>query len=142
MKKSKFKFEIPQNIIIEIGGQKVEITPFISLSEQIAFINSYLETYFKANDIWMDECDIIGAEHALKLAIVDILTSIEICILKSGGAGTVDYNNTASTYIYSDNLLFGSSSFDGTGYNYLIPVKLVGYTFYPNGLTNLMQSPV
>jgi len=80
MEKKEFVFNQPELKIVEINGQEITVRPFLSLAEQLALINNYIDTYFTPdeNNISKDEYNLWGAEYALKLAIVDFCSSIEI----------------------------------------------------------------
>ena len=80
MEKTQFNFEQPKDVVIEVDGQEIKVKPFLDLNQQIGLINSYLETYFQSSekDVLMDKWNVTGAENALKLATVDLCSSIAI----------------------------------------------------------------
>jgi hypothetical protein len=103
MEKKEFKLELPKNITVAIGRQDIEMRPYISITEYGALISSYVDAYFNSavRDVPMDKYNVIGAEHALILALVDILTSIEI---KEGTPFEILYYDTNIWYEIESNI--------------------------------------
>ena len=80
MEKKVFEWKVPENELLDVGGYKIEVMPYIPLSEQVRIINEYVMAYFHPDKKFIieDECDSYTAEYALKLALLDICTNIKL----------------------------------------------------------------
>lgn len=80
MDKKVFNFLLPEDKVLNIGGQEIIVKPYLTLAEQLQLINEYLEIYFHSEirGINEDERDYFDAEYALKMAIINHCSSITI----------------------------------------------------------------
>jgi hypothetical protein len=81
MDKINLEFKVPSNKTIEYNGQTIEIIPFMPLSQQVAFINMYVNTYFGETDkslVPNSRFNYLEAELGLKQHILQWFTNINI----------------------------------------------------------------
>lgn len=80
MNKIEFNLEPVDNETLKIGNTKIEIRPFITVSEIVQLIGAYTDTYFSpVSNMGKDiPYDLVGAEYSLALEIIDAFTNIQI----------------------------------------------------------------
>ncbi len=80
MAKIKLEFKLPKNKQIEYNGAIIEVTPFLTLSQQLFLTNRYVKEYFFPEDenmIEESEYNYLGAEYALMNYIFQVVTNID-----------------------------------------------------------------
>jgi len=80
MEKGTFNFVVPENKILNLDEGEIIVKPYLDMNLQAALINQYTTTFFSSDNktIAMDEWDEWGAECALKLAIIDLCSSVPV----------------------------------------------------------------
>lgn len=79
--KTDFKLESISNVELDFDGMKIEVIPYFSVQNKTIIFKNYLETLYngilsKDNDTLADHY--IQAEYGLRLAVIDLLTNIDI----------------------------------------------------------------
>ena len=74
MDKIIYTFAIPENVILEIGDNKLTVKPYLSLKEQLQLISDYIDTYFFSKEKKLDKADwdYLSAEYGLRFSIMEI----------------------------------------------------------------------
>jgi len=82
MDKKSFKFTKvePEVITIEYQEQEVKVRSILYIAEQAQLIENYIQNRFFPKEVMLSATghDILGAEHALRLDIIQALTDIEV----------------------------------------------------------------
>ena len=82
MDKIKIDLSLPETRSFTEGAKEILVKPYLTSSEQIVLINSYMMAYFfpvsTNTNKGLSEYDYIGAEYSLKLNIIDICTNIQV----------------------------------------------------------------
>ena len=80
MNKIKIEFEVPEKITVDYREHKIELTPFLSMGEQVFLISKYIEDYFEIKEnplIPLTEYNYVEAESNMMNYICQILTNID-----------------------------------------------------------------
>lgn len=77
MEKKKILLKAPKNVRIPYGDDDIEVLPFLSVESQIILLKTYMDNYFIPSSLGLEK-DVVMAEHSLKLAILDLCTSIDV----------------------------------------------------------------
>jgi hypothetical protein len=81
MEKKSFEFTKiePENVEIVFQDKLIEVRPVLHLAEQAQIIENYIQNRFFAEpSLYVTGHDILGAEHALRLDIIQLLTNINV----------------------------------------------------------------
>lgn len=82
MKKQKISLEDKKWARIDFNDNEIKVYPYISLSNKINLIKSYIESFFSDGDFYISY---IQAEYSLILEVVDLCTDLDITDLKIDG---------------------------------------------------------
>lgn len=80
MDKKVFDFALPEDKTLNINGEIIVVKPYLTLAEQLQFINEYLEIYLhsETKNVNEDERNYFDAEYTLKMAIINHCSNITI----------------------------------------------------------------
>ena len=80
MEKVKIDFQIPEKKTVKYKGLDIEITPFLTVGQQIYLINNYVNDFYNElgqNFVEMDEYNYLKAEFNMFSYLVQLLTNID-----------------------------------------------------------------
>lgn len=105
MEKIVMTFETPKNKEVLINGTKVEVKPYLSISEQIEIADDYVSAYFYSDEehkyISSTEWNSFGAEYILKIAILDKLTNIDVDQFDLDGFNFTDIFDNIISHVFN-----------------------------------------
>jgi hypothetical protein len=81
MDKVKLEFKAPETKEVEYNGVNIQVTPYLTSSQQVALINTYISTYFGENEekfIQDSEYSYLEAEFELLNLILQLCTNVDI----------------------------------------------------------------
>lgn len=82
MDKVKLELKIPKNKIIEHNGVEIEVTPYLTFTQQIFIINAYLDVYFGVKNesivTPLSKYNYFEAEYTLANYIIQLTTNIDV----------------------------------------------------------------
>jgi len=108
MDKVKLEFKIPKTKTIEYNNTEIKIIPYFTISQQVALIIGYIETYFEKSEdapIELSKYDYVGAELNLIQNMFLLNTNIDV-------------ENTDSSAIFDETLVYGVTSEITNYYNF------------------------
>ena len=91
MVKRKLSLQVVPNVSFNHNGQNIEVRPFISPDDEVSLIKNYIDVYFNNTKkmVEFSSFDFIGAEYALNIGILQLLTSVEI--IDENGKSAINY---------------------------------------------------
>jgi len=91
VEKVNIKFKETKKIGFKFYDEEIEVTSFISFEDELGFFEEYLDSYFEIDeDDGSVKYDYHGAEYALMLNMLDVLTNVKI---KDGDEISIDIMN-------------------------------------------------
>lgn len=77
MEKMKLNEKALKNVEIEFNGQNIEVKPYFDFNDQFVLISTFLSNYFNKSKFG-SPTDLLSATYTNRLAVLDIMTNIEI----------------------------------------------------------------